>query len=118
MSEKAFQLLEQSNKRLYWVAGDDRDHSFVAERARDCPGIKVLPEDTRFDQLVVASDLALTKGNRNVVLILVLSLIGALVYQYVFMGLMGLHDPAGLYFDQGRFLDNPSWQELTRKLPF
>lgn len=57
-------------------------------------------------------------GNRNVVLILVLSLIGALVYQYVFMGLMGLHDPPGLYFDQGRFLDDPSWHELTRKLPF
>ncbi|MFT5508464.1 MAG: hypothetical protein ACI89J_001539 [Hyphomicrobiaceae bacterium] len=57
-------------------------------------------------------------GNRDVVWILGLSLVGALVYQYVFMGLMGLHDPAGLYFDQGRFLDNPSWEELTRKLPF
>lgn len=57
-------------------------------------------------------------GNRNLLLICVLSLVGALAYQYVFMGLMGLHDPAGLYFDQGRFLDNPSWEELTRKLPF
>lgn len=57
-------------------------------------------------------------GNRNITFILVLSLIGALVYQYVFMGMMGLHDPAGLFFDQGRFLDNPSWRELTRKLPF
>ena len=57
-------------------------------------------------------------GNRNVATILVLSLVGALVYQYVFMGLMGLHDPPGLYFDQGRFLENPSLEELTRKLPF
>ncbi|MGI9479035.1 MAG: tripartite tricarboxylate transporter TctB family protein [Hyphomicrobiaceae bacterium] len=57
-------------------------------------------------------------GNRNIGLILALSVIGALAYQYVFMGLMGLYDPAGLYFDQGRFLENPSWHELTRKLPF
>jgi len=57
-------------------------------------------------------------GNRNFVLIAVLSLVGAIAYQYLFMGLMGLHDPAGLYFDQGRFLENPTWEELTRKLPF
>lgn len=57
-------------------------------------------------------------GNRNIAVVLLLSIVGALVYQYVFMGLMGLHDPPGLYFDQGRFLDNPSWEELTRKLPF
>ena len=55
-------------------------------------------------------------GNRNVVLILVLSVIGAVVYNYVFIGLMGLHDPPGMIFDLNRFLENPSWAELTRKI--
>lgn len=57
-------------------------------------------------------------GNRHIGTIVLLSIVGALVYNYVFIGLMGLHDPPGLYFDLNRFLENPSWQELTRKLPF
>ena len=55
-------------------------------------------------------------GNRNMALILVLSIVGAVVYNYVFIGLMGLHDPPGLLFDLNRFLENPSWAELTRKV--
>ena len=57
-------------------------------------------------------------GNRHIGTIVVLSIVGALVYNHVFIGLMGLHDPPGLYFDLNRFLENPSWHELTRKLPF
>ena len=57
-------------------------------------------------------------GNKHFVTILVLSVAGALVYNYVFMGLMGLHDPPGAYIDLERFLEDPSWKELTRKLPF
>jgi len=37
----------------------------------------------------------LTFGNRNWLLILVISLVAAMVYQFVFMGLMGLFDPPG-----------------------
>ncbi|MGI9426165.1 MAG: tripartite tricarboxylate transporter TctB family protein [Hyphomicrobiaceae bacterium] len=57
-------------------------------------------------------------GNRQLATIVVLSVAGALVYNYIFMGLMGLHDPPGAYLDLERFLEDPSWKELTRKLAF
>tara|TARA_Y100001934_G_scaffold280538_1_gene387500 strand:- start:1181 stop:1777 length:597 start_codon:yes stop_codon:yes gene_type:complete len=57
-------------------------------------------------------------GNRAPRLILILSIVGGLVYHYLFIHLMGLHDLAGAYFDLPRFLDDPSMEELTRKLPF
>lgn len=38
-------------------------------------------------------------GNRNILVVLAASLAGALIYQYVFMGLMGLYDPPGQLFD-------------------
>ena len=41
----------------------------------------------------------LTFGNRNWILILAIALVGAVVYQFVFMGLMGLADPAGELVD-------------------
>lgn len=38
-------------------------------------------------------------GNRNTTTILVLSVIGTLIYNYVFMGMMNLHNPAGSLID-------------------
>ena len=38
-------------------------------------------------------------GNRRPLQILILSVIGALAYDYVFMNLMGLYDPPGALFD-------------------
>ncbi len=38
-------------------------------------------------------------GNRNPVALIGYPLAGAVVYQYIFMGLMGLHDPAGDLID-------------------
>ena len=38
-------------------------------------------------------------GNRSLKVIAVLSIVGALVYNYVFMGLMNLHNPAGSLID-------------------
>jgi hypothetical protein len=57
-------------------------------------------------------------GNRAPRTVLILAIAGALAYDYLFMGLMGLYDPAGEYFDLSRFLEEPSFKELTRKLPF
>jgi len=37
----------------------------------------------------------LTFGNRSLRILILMPLIGTTVYQYVFMGLMGLHDPEG-----------------------
>lgn len=44
-------------------------------------------------------------GNRNVKTVVVLSIVGALAYDYLFMNLMGLYDPPGEYFDLQEFLD-------------
>jgi magnesium-transporting ATPase (P-type) len=57
-------------------------------------------------------------GNRRPVVVVLLSIVGAFVYDYLFMNLMGLYDPPGAYFDLARFLEDPSLHELTRKLPF
>ena len=38
-------------------------------------------------------------GNRNPRTLILVPAIGTVVYQYVFMGLMGLHDPAGELLD-------------------
>lgn len=54
-------------------------------------------------------------GNRKIVTIALLAVVGALIYHYVFMGLMGLHDPAGAYFD---FQQAIGWEELAKRLPF
>ncbi len=53
---------------------------------------------------VIATGLALVLmlvvfGNRNPIVVIGTAIAGALVYQYVFMGLMGLHDPPGLLFN-------------------
>lgn len=45
----------------------------------------------------------LTFGNRNLLLILAIALGVAVVYQFVFMGLMGLFDPAGEILDLRQF---------------
>lgn len=55
--------------------------------------------------------------NRKLSTILILSVIGTAAYDYLFMNLMGLYDPPGEYFDLQRFMEDPSLEELTRKLP-
>jgi len=57
-------------------------------------------------------------GNRKPLQIIVMSIVAAFAYDYVFMNLMGLYDPPGEWFDLTRFLEDPSLEELTRKLPF
>ena len=67
--------------------------------------------------LVVIPMMLWVFGNRRIGQIAILAVTGAVAYDYVFMNLMGLHDPAGAYFDLEEFLASPSWQELIRKLP-
>ena len=67
----AFDSIEHPNKRLVWLAGEDCE--MLAERTKDRPDVMVRDvivnvEDEPFDRLMVASDLAITKGNRNIVL--------------------------------------------------
>jgi hypothetical protein len=38
-------------------------------------------------------------GNRNLATLVLVSIIGTVIYQYIFMGLMGLHDPVGALID-------------------
>lgn len=61
----AFEALE-ANKVLVWVAGED--HQTLAERTKSNPKVIVKKDHEPFDQLMVASDLVITKGNRNIVL--------------------------------------------------
>ncbi len=44
-------------------------------------------------------------GNRSIKTVLTLSVIGALVYNYVFMGLMNLHNPPGSVIDFQPYAD-------------
>lgn len=44
-------------------------------------------------------------GNRRVPIVLLLSAAGAIVYDYVFMGLMHLHNPPGAWIDVQQLLD-------------
>ena len=63
---RAFCSLANRSKTLVWLAGED--HRLLAERTAGMDGVMVKPDDTPFDRLMVASDLAITKGNRNIVL--------------------------------------------------
>ena len=62
----AFDSIESPNKRLVWLAGED--YEMLRERTKDRARVVVMEEDAPFDRLMVASDLAITKGNRNIVL--------------------------------------------------
>jgi hypothetical protein len=58
----AFHRLERAEKLLYWVAGDD--FSALGGRARGMPDVLVLKKHWPLEQLIVATDLVITKGNR------------------------------------------------------
>lgn len=48
---------------------------------------------------IAAVLIMLTFGNRSILTIAVVALLSAMVYQFVFMGMMGLFDPAGKVLD-------------------
>ena len=58
----AFHRLEKARKLLCWVAGDEFDT--LADRTKGVPDILVLKKHWPIEQLMVASDLVVTKGNR------------------------------------------------------
>jgi lipid A disaccharide synthetase len=58
----AFHRLQSARKLLCWVAGDD--FTALADQARGMPDVLVLKEHWPFEQLIVATDLVITKGNR------------------------------------------------------
>ncbi|MEK9721919.1 MAG: tripartite tricarboxylate transporter TctB family protein [Rhodospirillaceae bacterium] len=49
--------------------------------------------------IIALALMLLTFGNRNLRTLILMPLIGTTVYQFVFMGLMGLHDPEGALVD-------------------
>jgi hypothetical protein len=59
----AFDLWNDPNKRLIWMAGKDRNQ--IAEVVGDRQGILVIDTDWGIDRLMVASDAAITKGTYN-----------------------------------------------------
>ena len=58
----AFLGLDKKDKQLFWVAG--ADHASLVQRYRTNKEIKVLALHWPIEQLMVASDLVITKGNR------------------------------------------------------
>jgi hypothetical protein len=62
----AFLLLPRAPKRLVWLAGDDAEVLRIATRGLQ--DVIVKENEEPFDRLMVASDLAITKGNRNIVM--------------------------------------------------
>ncbi len=62
----AFHLLDPQNKRLLWIAGTDA--ATLQARTADDPLIHVMEYEPVIDRLMVACDVAITKGNRKTVL--------------------------------------------------
>ncbi len=62
----AFLLLPSAPKRLVWLAAEDAEALRIATTG--LPDVIVKESDEPFDRLMVASDLAITKGNRNIVM--------------------------------------------------
>jgi hypothetical protein len=58
----AFQVLPRARKLLCWVAGDDLE--FLSDRIKGMHNVLVLKKAWPIEQLMVASDLVVTKGNR------------------------------------------------------
>lgn len=58
----AFESLENSDKKLFWVAGQDFDQ--LSEMTSDFDNVVILKSLWPIEQLMVASDLIITKGNR------------------------------------------------------
>ena len=61
----AFGLLPGSSNRLVWIAGDD--HDALVGRGKDLPGLTILRSHSPIEQLMVASDLVITKANRGTI---------------------------------------------------
>ena len=59
----AFRALPFPDKRLVWIAGADRDD--LSKRGAATPEIKILAQHPRVEELMVASDLVVTKPNRG-----------------------------------------------------
>jgi UDP-N-acetylglucosamine:LPS N-acetylglucosamine transferase len=59
----AFRQLRHQEKKLLWIAG--RDSEALAARLEHHPDVTVLKELAPIEQLMVASDLVLTKANRG-----------------------------------------------------
>jgi hypothetical protein len=59
----AWRLVPSASKRLIWLAGDDYDH--LRARLRDDADVIVLRQDWKIDRLMAASNVLLTKANRN-----------------------------------------------------
>jgi hypothetical protein len=62
----AFQSLPFNNKRLIWLAGEDAEALRIATAG--LADVAIRADDEPFDRVMVASDLAITKGNRNIVM--------------------------------------------------
>jgi hypothetical protein len=60
---KAYNSLEQEEKRLVWVVGDP-DHGMVAEKTNGRRDVVVLRAHLDFTPTMLACDLLITKGNR------------------------------------------------------
>jgi hypothetical protein len=58
----AFQALPQARRLLSWVAGDDFE--YLSDRTKGMHDVLVLKKAWPIEQLMVASDLIVTKGNR------------------------------------------------------
>jgi hypothetical protein len=60
----AFDLLSCQRKRLIWVSS--KDYTALQERVRGREDIRVVATEWRLDRLMVACDLAITKGTYNI----------------------------------------------------
>ena len=62
----AFEALDAPNKHLIWNTGDDYD--MLVERTKQLGHVQIRHEDPQTDRIMAASDVAVTNGNRNIVL--------------------------------------------------
>jgi UDP-N-acetylglucosamine:LPS N-acetylglucosamine transferase len=60
---RAYQILPQTDKQLYWIAG--KDYEQLLSRAAHIPSVNILQEIQEIDRLMVASDVVITKGTRT-----------------------------------------------------
>lgn len=59
----AFDSLKKPRKQLIWLAGED--YEWMHQRAEGQQNIRVQPDDWAIDRLMVASDVVITKSNRQ-----------------------------------------------------
>jgi hypothetical protein len=61
----AFAALQRTRKLLCWIAG--RDYAALCARTKEVPDVRMLEAHWPTEQLIVASDLVITKGNRGTI---------------------------------------------------